>query len=105
MNVRTTRIKADPAKAAADGTASYQAMVASMKQVEGFFGAVLLVDSRSGDSLGLTFWASEKDLRASEEVASKFRREGASTIGAITAPVVERFEVAYYGAPEPSKVR
>lgn len=105
MNVRTTRITADPAKAAADGTAAYQAMAASMKQVEGFLGAVLLVDRAGGESLGLTFWADEATLRASEEVAGKFRREGASTIGATTAPIVERFEVAYYGAPEPSKVR
>jgi heme-degrading monooxygenase HmoA len=104
MNVRATRIVADPAKAAADGTASYQAMVASMKQVDGFLGALLLVDPTSGNSLGLTFWENEAKLRASEEVAGKFRREGASTIGATTPPTVERFEVAFYGVPEPSKV-
>jgi hypothetical protein len=104
MNVRATRIVADPAKAAADGTASYQAMVASMKQVDGFLGALLLVDRTSGNSLGLTFWENETQLRASEEVAGKFRREGAATIGASTPPSVDRFEVAYYGVPQPTKV-
>ena len=104
MNVRATRIVADPAKAAADGTTSYQAMVAAMKQVDGFLGALLLIDRASGNSLGLTFWENEGKLRASEEVAGKFRREGATEIGATTPPTVERFEVAFYGVPEPSKV-
>lgn len=105
MNVRATRIVTDPTKAAAEGTASYEAMVSSMKEVDGFLGALLLVDRGSGQSLGLTFWENETKLRASEEVANKFRREGASTIGAITPPTVERFEVAYYGVPESSSIR
>ncbi len=104
MNVRATRIVADPVQAAAAGTGSYQAMVDSMKHVDGFLGALLLLDRTSGNSLGLTFWENEAKLRASEEVADKFRREGASTIGATTPPTVERFEVVFYGVPEPSKV-
>ncbi|HEX2646029.1 MAG TPA: hypothetical protein VHO95_02275 [Candidatus Dormibacteraeota bacterium] len=105
MYVRATRILADPAKAAADRTASYQAMVASMKNVDGFQGALLLMHWSSGNSLGLTFWENEEKLRASEEVADRFRREGANVIGATTPPSVERFEVVYYGVPEPSSVR
>lgn len=104
MNVRTTRIVADPSKAAADGTATYEAMVAAMKKVDGFLGALLLVDWANGNSLGLTFWENEEKLRASEDVAGKFRRDGANTIGAIAPATVERFEVAYYGAPSPTSV-
>lgn len=105
MNVRVTRIVADRAKAAADKTASYHAMVASMKEVDGFLGALLLMDWASGNSLGLTFWESDEKLWASEEVANRFRRDGANTIGATTPPSVERFEVVDYGVPEPSSVR
>ena len=105
MNVRATRIAADPAKAAADGGASYLAMVESMKQLEGFLGALMLADRKTGDSLGLTFWKDEATLKASEEVANKFRREGANTVGATTPPVVERFEVVYYGVPEKAAIR
>jgi heme-degrading monooxygenase HmoA len=105
MNVRATRIVADPVKAAADKTASYQEMVASMKHVDGFLGALLLMDWTSGNSLGLTFWENEEKLRASEEVANKFRRAGADTIGATTPPGVERFEVVYYGVPDPSSMK
>jgi heme-degrading monooxygenase HmoA len=105
MNVRASRIVADPAKAAADRGASYKAMVESMKRVEGFLGALLLIDRESGNSLGLTFWESAETLKASEEVANRFRREGASTIGAATPPTVEHFEVLYYGVPEASPVQ
>lgn len=101
MNVRVSRIVADPAKAAADGGGSYRAMVDSMKQVDGFLGAMLLVDRESGNSLGLTFWENDAALKASEEVANRFRREGAETIGATSPPAVERFEVLYYGVPQP----
>lgn len=105
MNVRASRIVADPAKAAADGGASYRAMVDSMRQVEGFLGALLLIERETGNSLGLTFWESEETLRSSEELANKFRREGASTIGAVTEPTVERFEVLYYGVPQPPAIQ
>lgn len=105
MNVRATRIVADPAKAAVEGTASYEAMVASMRSVPGFLGALLLADRATGESLGLTFWQSEEAMRASEEAAGKFRREGADKIGASKPPTVERFEVLYYGVPEPSTPR
>jgi heme-degrading monooxygenase HmoA len=98
--LRASPIVADPAKAAADGGASYRAMVDSMKQVEGFLGALLLIDKETGSSLGLTFWQDEETLKASEEVANKVRRDGASTIGATSEPTVERFEVLYYGVPE-----
>lgn len=104
MNVRTTRIQADPDKAAADGGSSYRAMVESMKQVDGFLGALLLVERKTGDSLGLTFWKDEAALRASEQVANKFRRDGAATVGSTASPVVERFEVEYYGVPEPASL-
>lgn len=104
MNVRATRTVADPSKAAVAGTDSYQAMVASMKEVDGFLGALLLVDRTSGAGLSLTFWENEAKLRGSEEIAGKFRRDSASALGATTPPTIERFEVAFYGVPEPTKV-
>ncbi|MGH7687782.1 MAG: antibiotic biosynthesis monooxygenase [Candidatus Dormibacteria bacterium] len=102
MHVRASRITADPTKAAADNGASYRTMVASMRQVEGFLGALLLVDRNDGRSLGLTFWESAQALAASEDVASELRRGGASTVGATTEPTVERYEVLYYGVPAPA---
>ncbi len=105
MHVRTTRIPANPSTVATAAAASYEAMVAAMRQVDGFLGALLLVDRTTGNNLGLTFWESEDALRASEDVAGKFRREGATEIGATGAPTVERFEVAYYAAPQPEQAK
>jgi heme-degrading monooxygenase HmoA len=103
MNVRTTRIPVTPGTAATAGTASYEAMVTAMREVDGFLGAVLLVDPTTGSNLGLTFWVSEDALRASEEVADSHRKDGAAALGATGAPTVERFEVAYYAAPQPQQ--
>lgn len=103
MNVRTTRIPMTPEIAATAGTAQYEAMVTAMRQVDGFLGAMLLVDRATGDNLGLTFWESEDAMHASEEVANKQRRDSAAAVGATGAPSVERFEVAYYAAPQPEQ--
>jgi len=103
MNVRTTRIPISPATAATADTSSYQAMVTAMRKVDGFLGAMLLIDRSTGSNLGLTFWASEDALRASEEVADAHRKDGAASMGATGAPAVERFEVAYYAAPQPQQ--
>lgn len=107
MNVRATRITADSARAADGGelVESYKAMVGRMKQVEGFLGACMLADRETGSSLGLTFWTSEQTLHASEEVANKERAQGAGIARAATPPTVERYEVLYYGVPEPAAVK
>src|SRR5215472_14864615 len=104
MHVRASRIVTDPDSPAGDGDAGYRAMVESMKNVEGFRGAMLLSDAATGTSLGLTFWENDATLQASEEVANMFRREGAQAVGATAVPTVERFEVVYYGVPAPSAV-
>lgn len=108
MNVRATRITADAAKVAADRgelVESYKGMVERMKKVEGFLGACMLADRETGNGLGLTFWSSEQTLRSSEEVANKERARGAGDAGATAPPTVERYEVLYYGVPEPAAVR
>ena len=105
MNVRTTRIPVDSATAATADTTSYETMVTAMREVDGFLGAMLLIDRSTGDNLGLTFWESEDALRASEAVADAHRKNGAAALGATGAPIVERFEVAYYAAPQPEGAR
>ena len=105
MHVRTTRIPVSSAAAATADTTSYETMVTAMRQVDGFLGAMLLVDRSTGANLGLTFWDSEDALRASEDVANQQRKAGAAALGATGAPTVERFEVAYYAAPQPEQAR
>jgi heme-degrading monooxygenase HmoA len=105
MFVRTSTITGDPAKAD-EGTRFYsEQMIPAVKEEPGFLGALLLTDRATGKSLGLTFWETQDALQASEEAADKWRAQGASQANASTAPVVERFEVVYYGVPEPSAAK
>jgi heme-degrading monooxygenase HmoA len=77
-------------------------MVPAIKETPGFLGALLMIDRATGKSLGLTFWETKDALQASEEAANNLRSQGASQANASTPPTAERFEVAYYGVPEPS---
>lgn len=105
MYVRASTIVADPAKAD-EGTKYYsEQMVPSIQHQPGFMGALLLIDRETGKSLGLTFWEDQEALKASEEAANQLRSKGASQVDSPAPPTVERFEVAFYGVPEPGAVR
>ncbi|HEY8951263.1 MAG TPA: hypothetical protein VIP78_01705 [Candidatus Dormibacteraeota bacterium] len=104
MFVRASTVISDPSKA--DDTARFytEQMVPAIKEQPGFLGALLMTDRATGKSLGLTFWETKEALQASEDAANKLRSQGVSLTEA-QPPTVERFEVAYYGVPEPSAAR
>lgn len=70
-----------------------QVMPAAQKMA-GFKGAYLLADRKSGKSLGITLWETEKDLQASAVAANRPRAQAAQTAKATDPPVVEIYEVA-----------
>jgi hypothetical protein len=97
--VRTTVIEGRPDKVE-EGIAFYTgSMVPQARRIDGFLGALLLVDRATGRNLGLTFWESETALRASEAAADKLRRDGVDRVAPGASPTVQRYEVAYYGVP------
>jgi hypothetical protein len=55
-------------------------------------GALLLVDRTSGKSLSMSFWETEDDMRASEELADRARGDAAHAVGG-SVTGVERYEV------------
>lgn len=56
-------------------------------------GLLVLVDRGSGKSLSMSFWETEDEMRASEELADRARGDAArATGGSVTG--VERYEVA-----------
>jgi heme-degrading monooxygenase HmoA len=105
MFVRTSTITGDPAKADESTRFYTEQMIPAIKEEPGFLGALLVTDRATGKSLGLTFWETREALQASEEAANKWRAQGATKASASTTPVVERFEVVYYGVPEPSAAK
>ena len=62
------------------------------KGMSGFTGATFLGDRQSGKLIGITLWADEESLRASEETAKQLRDDAAGQAGGTIASV-ERFEV------------
>jgi heme-degrading monooxygenase HmoA len=78
-----------------DGIRDYKENVLpAVKKMTGFKQAVLMVDRKSGKSVGITFWDTEKDLQDSTAAANKLRAQAGKATGSAQAPIVEIYEVA-----------
>jgi heme-degrading monooxygenase HmoA len=62
---------------------------------QGYKGFTILADRGSGKVLGISFWESEGDLQASDELGARARSAGAEAGGASSEPVREAFEVLF----------
>ena len=62
---------------------------------QGYKGFTVMADRGSGNVLGVSFWESEGDLQASEELGHESRSAAAETGGASGEPQVERYEVLF----------
>lgn len=60
---------------------------------DGFKGIYILFDRSTGESVALTLWYTEDDMRASEEAALRARTESATASGEVIIGV-RRYEVA-----------
>ena len=65
----------------------------TVRSIPGFNGYLALSDAERGEVLVLTLWASEQQLRESEETTVQLRSRAADKVGA-TALSVERLRVA-----------
>jgi heme-degrading monooxygenase HmoA len=67
MYARAVAMKMQQGKEA-EGTRIYRdSIVPAARSQKGFRGATLLTDPETGDSLSITYWETEEDLRAGEE--------------------------------------
>jgi heme-degrading monooxygenase HmoA len=53
-------------------------VIPGAETLEGFEGAYLLIDRKTGKSMSISLWRSEKDAHASEDAGSRLRSQGAS---------------------------
>jgi hypothetical protein len=67
-------------------------VVPSYKDVSGFKGGYLLVDRAKGKIIGITLWATEADLRATEGMSQHLRTVGSHAAGGYVESV-EVYEV------------
>jgi heme-degrading monooxygenase HmoA len=78
-----------------DGIRSYkEQVIPAVKKMPGFKQAFLMVERKSGKTIGITFWDTEKNLKDSTLAADKLRAQGAKDTQAAQPPMVEIYEVA-----------
>src|SRR6202035_2999202 len=68
-------------------------VIPGAEKLEGVEGACLLVDRKTGKSMSISLWSSEKGARASEEAGSRLRAQRASA-GSSKELSVHTYEVA-----------
>src|SRR3989442_4000571 len=87
-----------PPEAAEDGIRAVREQVLpAARNMPGFRGLLALIDRSTGKSLGVTLWATEEDMQASEAAADRLRSSSAQSGGGQVVSV-ERYEVAGEGA-------
>jgi heme-degrading monooxygenase HmoA len=64
-----------------------------LEQQKGYEGMLVLVNYNAGTSAGISFWSTEKDMRASEKAAEEARQRVVDTGQATQEGVVDRYEV------------
>jgi heme-degrading monooxygenase HmoA len=95
MHARLSFIEGTP-DAISGGTASFREQVVPAVREHGGKGALLLIDPATGKAIGVTLWASEEAMRASEEAANALRGQAAEEAHATAPPRVERYQVEVF---------
>lgn len=96
MFARVSTIKGTPQNVE-QGIRNYREQVLpAANNMAGFKGAYLLVDRKSGKTLSITLWESEKAMQDSAAAANKLRADASQIAAASEAPGVEMFEVAVH---------
>jgi len=79
-------------------------VVPAAEKLEGFEAAYVLVDRKTGKSMSMTIWRSEKDMNASEEAGVRLRAQ-ATSAGGSKELGIHRYEVAIAPAHIPAAKR
>jgi heme-degrading monooxygenase HmoA len=92
--VRLTTLNGDATKVE-EGIGHFEStVIPAVSQLQGFRGAVLLVDRATGDALAATIWTGKSDLEASSSQVGPIRATASEVMGA-GDPGVESYEVAF----------
>ena len=71
-----------------------QSQLPQFEALEGYKGVLVGVDRGEGKAMAITFWESQRDLRASDRLADQ-AREAAMEAAAMPSrePIVDRYEI------------
>jgi heme-degrading monooxygenase HmoA len=70
-----------------------QQQLPELERQAGYKGVVVMLNRTTGQSAALSFWESEADMRASEQLAERAREAAIATAQPEREPVVDRYEV------------
>lgn len=93
MFARVNRFQEDPDRLADSERYAEAEIVPQLKTIPGFQGVLSLVDRTTGESLAITFWETEEDMRASEATADRIRGDSAEATHT-QVRTVDRYEVS-----------
>jgi heme-degrading monooxygenase HmoA len=93
MHARTGTIEASPDNVDDVARMLREEQIPTYREQQGYKGFTVLADRGSGKIVGISYWESEADLQASEELAQKAREAASETGQASSEPAVDRFEV------------
>jgi len=93
MFARVTITEGAPAGIDAAISFMRETVLPQARSMQGFKGAYLLVDRKTGKGMGIALWETEADLNASTETANRLRAQYVQEATA-QPPKVEVYEVA-----------
>jgi heme-degrading monooxygenase HmoA len=95
MHARSGRLQVSPQRIDDIVGVMKEDQVATFHGQPGYRGFTGFADRESGLVMGISFWDTEDDLRAAEELGREARRRVMDTGGGQSEPVVERWEVVF----------
>ena len=92
MYARVTVVQGSPDKVEQGIDSFNTAVLPTVKGVDGYSGALLLVDRATGKGMGITLWASEAARRRGAEAVEEARAATIKAMGG-SVPPVDEYEV------------
>ncbi len=93
MHARTGTLQVSPERIDDVVSMLRDQQIPQYRDQQGYKGFTVLADRDSGTVVGISFWESEDDLQASEDLAEQARSQAADTGEASGEPKVGRYEV------------
>jgi heme-degrading monooxygenase HmoA len=93
MHARTGTLQVSPERIDDVVSMLRDQQIPQYRDQQGYKGFTVLADRDSGTVVGISFWESEDDLQASEDLAEQARSQAADTGEASGEPRVDRYEV------------
>lgn len=99
MHARVTRFQVASDRVGEVNDYYQDTVVPKAADLEGFMGAVALLDRESGKVFSFTLWESEQAMQASEEAGNRIRSEASAELD--FSPTVEHYEVGTFELAHP----